>query len=80
VDDALFRWGAMGHDGAQAVRAAELAIGPVGRSYQLAHGRFTNLNGNSVITQGGPPSGAHSDIFHPEVVWAAVCVAGLAGA
>jgi hypothetical protein len=32
-----------------------------------------------VITQGGPPSGAHSDIFHPEVIWAAVCIAGLAG-
>jgi hypothetical protein len=79
LDDALFRWGAMGHDGAQAVRAEELAMGPVGRSYQLAHGRFTNLNGNSVITQGGPPSGAHSDIFHPEVIWAAVCIAGLAG-
>jgi hypothetical protein len=33
-----------------------------------------------VISQGGPPSGSHSDIFHPEVVWAAIGVAGLAKA
>ena len=76
--DLLFRWGAMGHDGAQACAAAELPLGPVGQPYQLAHGSFTNLNGDAVISQGGPPSGAHSDIFHPEVVWAAVSVAGLA--
>ncbi len=79
VEDVLFRWGAMGHDGAQGVQAAEHPIGPVGQPYQLAHGRFTNLSGNSVITRGGPPAGAHSDIFHPELVWAAVCIAGLDG-
>lgn len=78
--DLLFRWGAMGHDGAQACPAAELPIGPVGRPYQLQPGRFTNLNGDAVISQGSPPSGSHSDIFHPEVVWAAISVAGLAKA
>jgi hypothetical protein len=70
----------MGHDGAQAVVAAEVPLAPVGRAYQLPAGRFTNLNGDAVINQGGPPSGAHSDIFHPEVVWAAISVAGLAKA
>jgi len=80
VTDVLYRWGAIGHDGAQAVAAAELPIGPVGQPYQLTAGRFTNLNGDAVISQGEPPSGAHSDIFHPEVVWVAVSVAGLAGA
>ncbi len=78
ASDLLFRWGAMGHDGAQACAASELPLGPVGQPYQLAHGSFTNLNGDAVISQGGPPSGAHSDIFHPEVVWAAISVAGLA--
>jgi hypothetical protein len=80
ASDLLFRWGAMGHDGAQAVMAEEIALGPVGQPYQLQSGRFTNLNGDAVISQGGPPSGAHSDIFHPEVVWAAISVAGLAKA
>jgi hypothetical protein len=78
--DVLFRWGAMGHDGAQAVVAAEVPLGPVGQPYQLEAKRFTNLDGDAVISQGGPPSGAHSDIFHPEVVWAAISVAGLAKA
>jgi hypothetical protein len=78
--DLLYRWGAMGHDGAQACPATELPIGPVGRPYQLQSGRFTNFNGDAVISQGGPPSGSHSDIFHPEVVWAAIGVAGLAKA
>lgn len=80
ASDVLFRWGAMGHDGAQAVVAAEVPLAPVGRAYQLPARRFTNLNGDAVINQGGPPSGAHSDIFHPEVVWAAISVAGLAKA
>jgi hypothetical protein len=78
--DLLFRWGAMGHDGAQACPATELPLGPVGQPYQLQSGSFTNLNGDAVISQGGPPSGSHSDIFHPEVVWAAISVAGLAKA
>jgi hypothetical protein len=78
ASDLLFRWGAMGHDGAQASTAPELPLGPVGQPYQLQSGRFTNLNGDAVISQGPPPSGAHSDIFHPEVVWAAISAAGLA--
>ena len=42
-------------------------------------GRFLNLDGNAVINRGGPPAGAHSDIFHPELVWAGLAAAGLAG-
>jgi hypothetical protein len=80
ADDLLYRWGGMGHDGAQAVAAGQVTLGPVGQAYELAAGRFTNFDGNAVISQGDPPSGAHSDIFHPEVVWAAVSVAGLAKA
>jgi hypothetical protein len=80
VSDVLFRWGGMGHDGAQAVAAAEVTLGPAGQAYQLESGRFTNFNGDAIINRGDPPSGAHSDIFHPEVVWAAISVAGLAKA
>jgi hypothetical protein len=80
ADDLLYRWGGMGHDGAQAVAANPVTLGPAGQAYELPAGSFTNFDGNAVISQGGPPSGAHSDIFHPEVVWAAVSVAGLAKA
>jgi hypothetical protein len=69
----------MGHDGAQAVAAASRPLAPVGQTYEFQAGRFLNLDGNQIITQGGPPSGAHSDIFHPEIAWAALTAAGLAG-
>jgi hypothetical protein len=79
AEDLLFRWGGIGHDGAQAVQAAEADLGPVGAAYPLQPGRFLNLNGNAIINRGGPPSGAHSDIFHPELVWAGLVAAGLVG-
>ena len=77
LDDQLFRWGGIGHDGAQAVEATVATLGPVGTAYPFSSGRFVNLDGNGVINRGGPPSGAHSDIFHPELVWAGLAVAGL---
>ena len=78
-EDQLFRWGGMGHDGAQAVDATVATLGPVGTAYPFARGRFVNLDGNGIITQGPAPSGAHSDIFHPELVWAGLAAAGLVG-
>jgi hypothetical protein len=77
ADDLLFRWGGIGHDGAQAVQATEVTLGPVGAAYPFQAGRFVNLNANAIVDQGGPPSGAHSDIFHPELVWAGLAAAGL---
>jgi hypothetical protein len=77
LEDRLFRWGGIGHDGAQAVEATVATLGPVGTAYPFAPGRFVNLDGNGVITRGQPPSGAHSDIFHPELVWAGLAAAGL---
>src|SRR5262249_45051553 len=64
-DDLLVRWGAMGHDGAQAVGAAEdrLARDSVGTAYGFERGGFLNLEARDVIAHGRPPSGAHSDIF-----------------
>src|SRR5215213_480759 len=79
LEDQLFRWGGIGHDGAQAVEATVATLGPIGTAYPFARGRFVNLDGNGVITQGPPPSGAHSDIFHPELVWAGLAAAGLVG-
>ncbi len=73
----MYRWGAIGSDGAQASDATTADLGPVGAPYDLAAGRIVNLDANRVITAGGPPSGAHSDIFHPEVAWASLAVAGL---
>jgi hypothetical protein len=70
-----YRWGAMGHDGAQAVGAVESPIGPVGKEYPFARRRFLNVDASDVVRQGRPLSGAHSDIFHPELAWIAVSAA-----
>jgi hypothetical protein len=79
AEDVLFRWGGIGHDGAQAVQATGVDLGPVGATYPFQPGRFLNLNANAVVNRGGPPAGAHSDIFHPELVWAGLAAAGLVG-
>lgn len=77
TDDLSFRWGAMGHDGAQGVQARQVDVGPVGSDYPFAAGRFLNVDAGDVIRQGRPLSGAHSDIFHPELAWLAASAAGL---
>jgi len=79
LEDQLFRWGGIGHDGAQAVDATVATLGPVGTGYPFQRGRFVNLDGNAIVNRGGPPAGAHSDIFHPELVWAGLAAAGLVG-
>jgi hypothetical protein len=79
VEDLLFRWGGIGYDGAQAVQATEAALGRVGAAYPFQPGRFVNLDAGAVVNRGGPPAGAHSDIFHPELVWAGLAAAGLVG-
>ncbi len=76
--DPLYPWGAMGHDGAQAVNAQVVAYGPPGTAYPFQAGQFVNLDGNQVIVNGGPPAGAHGDICHPETAWAALVAAGVA--
>jgi len=77
LEDPLFRWGAIGHDGAQGTVADALSFGPVGQSYAFKSARFTNLDGNQLIVNGGGMSGAHGDIFHPEIAWASLCAANL---
>lgn len=61
------RWGAMGHDGVQAVpgtRACKLADVLVSG---LPASGCVNVDAAAVVRKGGPPSGAHSDIVHPEL-------------
>ena len=65
----------MGHDGAQAVQANEVELGPVGVSYPYVTGGFINMNANDVICERHGPAGAHSDIFHPEIAWVALTAA-----
>lgn len=61
------RWGAMGHDGIQAVDACErlsLAEALAGR---FPAGGCVSVDASAVVRNGGPPSGAHSDICHAEL-------------
>ena len=76
--DVSYRWGAMGHDGYQQSPAAtEIPLAPTGKPYNLARGGFYALDSNAIInTNQSAFSGAHSDIRHPEVLWAVVCAAG----
>jgi hypothetical protein len=67
----------MGYDGAQAVDAREETLSAVGTEYTVEQHSFVNLDANGVIRKGKFPSGAHSDIHHPEVGWAVLCAAGI---
>jgi pimeloyl-ACP methyl ester carboxylesterase len=77
TDDLVYRWGGMGHDGAQAVTALAEPLQATGTRYRFAPGKFTNLDSSAIVCHGGPPSGAHSDIVHPELGWAVLTAAGL---
>jgi len=79
--DLLHRWGAMGGDGYQVDDAVTVSLGAEGCGYPFAPGVFYRLDANSVIQAiQSPFSGAHCDIVHPEVAWAATVAAGLTGA
>ena len=75
ADELMFRWGAVGHDGAQAVAAPVVRLGDVSARYSLAASQFTNIDASRIVGHGKPPSGAHSDIVHPELAWAMLTAA-----
>jgi hypothetical protein len=75
--DQSIRWGAMGHDGAQAVDAATAVLVAPGTTYQFQKHKWLNLDGNRVIIHGAPPAGAHSDIVYPHTAWAALAAAAI---
>jgi hypothetical protein len=70
AEDPMFRWGALGHDGAQSSEAVTMVVKPAKEPYGFQAGQIHNLDANDVIVAGEGASGAHSDLFHPELAWA----------
>ncbi|MFI5639198.1 serine-threonine protein kinase [Streptomyces goshikiensis] len=61
------RWGAIGHDGVQAVAGApRLDLAEVLRAGLPGSG-CVSVDAGSVVRRGGAPSGAHSDVCHEEL-------------
>ena len=75
AEDPLARFRAMGSLGAFNVEPQML--GKVGASYPFKAGEILNLDSSDVVIAGDSPSGAHSDIFHPELSWVVAAAAGL---
>jgi hypothetical protein len=77
-DDLTYRWGAVGHDGFQQAGAIDGTLLATGAAYTLSKNAFYRLDANAVIkADQSPLSGAHSDIRHSEILWAATAAAGL---
>ncbi len=71
LGDADSPWGGIGANGAQGVQARRdgvRAAGP-GNTYPFEARKVLNVDAAEVVKDGGPPSGAHSDIVHPELTW-----------
>ncbi|MEX5716962.1 hypothetical protein [Geodermatophilus maliterrae] len=79
IEDLLYRWGAMGHDGAQAVDAASSTLEPGDRPVVADGARFLNVDAGAVVRHGPPPSGAHSDVFHRELARLVLSAARIGG-
>ena len=60
-------WGALGHDGVQAVPDTQLLDLATALRGPLATSGCVNIDVSGVVNRGGPPTGAHSDIVHPEL-------------
>lgn len=68
------KWGALGHDGVQAVTGTKAFTLADALRTKLPVSGCVNIDVSAVVKRGGPPSGAHSDICHrqlAEVVLAA---------
>ncbi|MFI6492603.1 serine-threonine protein kinase [Streptomyces sp. NPDC050564] len=61
------QWGAMGHDGVQAVAGTKSYTLADALSTRLPTSGCVNIDAAAVVRHGGPPSGAHSDICHREL-------------
>jgi pimeloyl-ACP methyl ester carboxylesterase len=79
ANNALYRWGGMGADGAQNDDVALDGIQPAGpgTTYRFSRDRILNIDASEVVRRGGPPSGAHSDIVHPELTWVVLAASSL---
>ncbi|MGW4098075.1 serine-threonine protein kinase [Mycobacterium sp. NPDC004974] len=69
VEDPLFRWRAMGSNGAY--QSQTQSLGATGAIYPFQPGQILNLDSSGVVAKDDGPSGAHSDIFHEELTWVA---------
>ncbi|MFD7839725.1 serine-threonine protein kinase [Streptomyces sp. NPDC059761] len=61
------RWGAIGHDGVQAVPGAPRLTLDAALRAGVPEAGCVSVDTGSVVRRGGPPSGAHSDICHEEL-------------
>ncbi|MDF3141920.1 MULTISPECIES: serine-threonine protein kinase [unclassified Streptomyces] len=61
------KWGAMGHDGVQAVPGTRSLRLPDVLRAELPASGCVNIDAAAVVQRGGPPAGAHSDIVHREL-------------
>ncbi|WP_205614284.1 serine-threonine protein kinase [Streptomyces dangxiongensis] len=61
------RWGALGHDGVQGVPGTARLDLAAALSGALPASGCVNVDAASVVRRGGAPTGAHSDIVHPEL-------------
>ncbi|MFD8370771.1 serine-threonine protein kinase [Streptomyces sp. NPDC059688] len=61
------RWGAMGHDGVQAVSGTARTDLAAALAGPLPASGCVSVDVAAVVRRGGAPSGAHSDIVHPEL-------------
>ncbi|MFC8516905.1 serine-threonine protein kinase [Streptomyces sp. NPDC057257] len=60
-------WGAMGHDGVQAVPGTQRLDLAGALGGKLPTSGCVNVDAAAVVNRGGPPTGAHSDIVHAEL-------------
>lgn len=61
------RWGAIGHDGVQAVQGAPRLSLDTALREGVPPAGCVSVDAGSVVRRGGAPSGAHSDICHEEL-------------
>jgi len=62
------KWGAMGHDGVQAVPGTvKLTLAEALKPAKLPVSGCVNVDAAEVVKNGGTPTGAHSDICHAEL-------------
>lgn len=73
--DRLAQWRAMGSHGAH--NSPNETLGPVGQQYPFQPGAILNLDSSDIVINGDGLSGAHSDIHHDELAWAAAAAGQL---
>ncbi|MFH0517137.1 serine-threonine protein kinase [Streptomyces sp. M41] len=61
------KWGALGHDGVQAVPGTRSLTLAAALDRPLPASGCVNVDASAVVRRGGPPAGAHSDIVHREL-------------